>query len=371
MLAITSCSQPSRCSVLDDACSKCRHSRPERRPSPLPLEERERRKAKFLTLQAQAEQYLLELDQHNKPLEEELCNVTPEFLTLVQIRQLHTLYYQLHHHLLSREQCQTGPRLKQLEKVILGVPPALLEELSLDERFDHVEILRGRFTFDCSVYRRRYDRREEYADHFSDLEALKAKMLAFMAQIRVQTKVLSEIVLLEKSESRDPEDGGSELENATPTDGILPFELRLKLLIERYAYSKRTWRKALERSPGEPWDDWHNGYETASGDTMTDEFFERYIEAGVLECVSPKQDRVSRALASVPIEDLLENDRQCSICREAYGQYEQDAKEGENPVRLQCGHTFGNQCITRWLLEKRLANCPVCRREALPSLPED
>ena len=96
-------------------------------------------------------------------------------------------------------------------------------------------------------------------------------------------------MLLEKHENRDPEDGGSELENATPTDGILLFEERLKLLIERFAYSKRTWRKALEPSPGEPWDDWHNGYETATGDTMTDEFSSVTLKRASLNVFHPNK----------------------------------------------------------------------------------
>ncbi|KAL7900007.1 hypothetical protein HDV64DRAFT_245476 [Trichoderma sp. TUCIM 5745] len=63
--------------------------------------------------------------------------------------------------------------------------------------------------------------------------------------------------------------------------------------------------------------------------------------------------------SSIKIEDLPEQDRECSIC---YNKYGVEAPEGirETPRRLpKCKHVFGDYCLKKWL--KQSTSCPYCR----------
>ena len=47
----------------------------------------------------------------------------------------------------------------------------------------------------------------------------------------------------------------------------------------------------------------------------------------------------------------------CSICDEDFGPH----PESEKPLTLPCKHTFGSNCIERWLDESSNSSCPNCR----------
>ena len=68
-----------------------------------------------------------------------------------------------------------------------------------------------------------------------------------------------------------------------------------------------------------------------------------------------------KIVAQLPIvsrADLVFGDR-CEICHEAYST---NRPNGEDPVRLPCGHEFGFECIRRWLSPEEGKNtCPLCR----------
>jgi hypothetical protein len=90
------CSLPGKCELVENrVCWQCWHS--DFKSSPLPLADRESETIKFLLFKGQVDLYHSEINQQNKVLEEELCILTPESLSLVQVRQLHLL----HHHLIG------------------------------------------------------------------------------------------------------------------------------------------------------------------------------------------------------------------------------------------------------------------------------
>lgn len=81
----------------------------------------------------------------------------------------------------------------------------------------------------------------------------------------------------------------------------------------------------------------------------------------------------------VGISTLEKDDQKCSICMSEYvkgkGDTNKPAMESEqgllgedapeNPIKLPCGHVFGEWCIKAWLLKQR-ASCPVCRFQFRP-----
>ena len=65
-------------------------------------------------------------------------------------------------------------------------------------------------------------------------------------------------------------------------------------------------------------------------------------------------------LPIVVVEELPEDEKHCHICHDPYLQ----AEEAEEPVRLPCGHHFGQVCINRWLSPDDAdpkSTCPICR----------
>lgn len=81
-----------------------------------------------------------------------------------------------------------------------------------------------------------------------------------------------------------------------------------------------------------------------------------------------------QTLDRVEISTLGTDDLTCSICKLEYGKGRGNTTEPvsgsgqalpgeespEYPVKLSCGHVFGNWCIKTWLLG-RPASCPACR----------
>ena len=75
------------------------------------------------------------------------------------------------------------------------------------------------------------------------------------------------------------------------------------------------------------------------------------------------------------IEDLLETDRVCIICREEMGNDMLNNLEGQvqprdvlaAPKKLVCGHIFHMRCLKSWL--ERQQSCPTCRRSVLEVAP--
>ena len=80
-------------------------------------------------------------------------------------------------------------------------------------------------------------------------------------------------------------------------------------------------------------------------------------------------------LPKVSRTDLPDNehDRRCSICQEYFRMADQDAKIGEEAVRLSCGHVFGKHCLLSFLsvhtedTDYHRPTCPMCRTQ-LPQL---
>lgn len=93
---------------------------------------------------------------------------------------------------------------------------------------------------------------------------------------------------------------------------------------------------------------------------------------------SPSQvDEILRTLGHrVEISRLETDELECSICKSAYGQqrgnistepvavdeeFPTSGQAPEYPMKLSCGHIFGEWCIKRWLLERQPVSCPTCR----------
>ncbi|KAG6986547.1 hypothetical protein G7Y79_00078g100010 [Physcia stellaris] len=65
------------------------------------------------------------------------------------------------------------------------------------------------------------------------------------------------------------------------------------------------------------------------------------------------------ALPKVDVKGLEVEDRECGICREVYGEGE---AEGEEAVRLGCGHVLGEKCLGIMIGDWKQRSCPLCRR---------
>ncbi len=61
-------------------------------------------------------------------------------------------------------------------------------------------------------------------------------------------------------------------------------------------------------------------------------------------------------LPAINLEDLPDDSHACDICMEAF----ESTDEPEQPVKLQCGHIMGRNCIAKWLESSN--TCPLCRR---------
>lgn len=73
---------------------------------------------------------------------------------------------------------------------------------------------------------------------------------------------------------------------------------------------------------------------------------------------NPQMNGHHGPMIRIPLLNLQPSERQCTICMQEIGSHE---AEDEHPVRLPCGHVFGNLCIRRWLVAH--GTCPVCRRD--------
>ena len=86
-------------------------------------------------------------------------------------------------------------------------------------------------------------------------------------------------------------------------------------------------------------------------------------------------DNFIQSLPRVEISTLERDELECSICKLEYGTSRGNTstvaaldpglpgeEDAEKPVKLSCGHVFGDWCIKRWLLEQP-PSCPICRFE--------
>ena len=66
---------------------------------------------------------------------------------------------------------------------------------------------------------------------------------------------------------------------------------------------------------------------------------------------------------TAPSADLIEQNPQCGICWDEY-------HREDRPVKLPCGHVFGENCVSAWARGTtptgRYNGCPNCRAEILP-----
>lgn len=58
----------------------------------------------------------------------------------------------------------------------------------------------------------------------------------------------------------------------------------------------------------------------------------------------PSHEAFMEALKPIPIDSIIENDRKCPHCWRTYGEPDPGKDNAEEPVRLPCGHEFGEQC---------------------------
>ncbi|KUJ23278.1 uncharacterized protein LY89DRAFT_728040 [Mollisia scopiformis] len=79
------------------------------------------------------------------------------------------------------------------------------------------------------------------------------------------------------------------------------------------------------------------------------------------ELLAVEQGNIPFLLTRIEIESLEEDNRECFICLDQYGQREAPDEDPEAAVKLPCGHCFGDACIG--ITFKQLEwKCPFCRR---------
>lgn len=84
-------------------------------------------------------------------------------------------------------------------------------------------------------------------------------------------------------------------------------------------------------------------------------------------------------LPSVDIETLDKNDKICGICRVEYSFSSPDSGDQEDPpekpIRLACGHVFGQLCLKQWLGPAPQGgnnnSCPTCRHQLFDARPSE
>lgn len=77
-------------------------------------------------------------------------------------------------------------------------------------------------------------------------------------------------------------------------------------------------------------------------------------------------DKFLNQLPTVGLTELEANS-ECDICHESY------TTDGENAIRLPCGHILGSECISLWILPttgQGQNTCPFCRRSLYQSRQE-
>jgi hypothetical protein len=96
----------------------------------------------------------------------------------------------------------------------------------------------------------------------------------------------------------------------------------------------------------------------AIGWSMTDK--KHRLQRGESELIR----RLNAILTPVPVLQA-QDDPDCPICREPLGQRTEDVEDGEEAVKLPCGHIFGRGCIRTWISGWIPGNafpvCPMCR----------
>lgn len=114
---------------------------------------------------------------------------------------------------------------------------------------------------------------------------------------------------------------------------------------------------------------------------LPDDVFDDYEESSGIQFSASQVDNFVRTLPRVEISILDKEEEKCSICKLEYGtmrgsttstepasQSDQGLpgeESPEQPVKLSCGHIFGEWCIKTWLLEQP-ASCPTCRLQFEP-----
>ena len=91
----------------------------------------------------------------------------------------------------------------------------------------------------------------------------------------------------------------------------------------------------------------------------------------------PPVPKIIQILASMPVirkKNLKENEKECSICREPFRDSTKSSSThapdevDEKPVRLPCGHIFGDVCFRDWIWPfGQGTNCPMCRSNDFPN----
>ena len=88
---------------------------------------------------------------------------------------------------------------------------------------------------------------------------------------------------------------------------------------------------------------------------------------GLTPSVFSLQDEIRHYLQSLstPSAEEITADDTCHICLEKYGQ-STTTSAAEKPLRLPCGHVFGNECLAKYLVADnddgfKNSACPLCR----------
>lgn len=74
-------------------------------------------------------------------------------------------------------------------------------------------------------------------------------------------------------------------------------------------------------------------------------------------------------VSDVKIKNLPTDQRDCSICQEPFEKtlWEKMGDSVNSPVKLDCGHVFGIQCLAHLVFTSDFANkCPLCRAQIIP-----
>lgn len=117
--------------------------------------------------------------------------------------------------------------------------------------------------------------------------------------------------------------------------------------------------------------------------------FRQYLPRQGIQGLADRILDLITGLPTIPLSEIHTQEQFCLLCKVPFHDGARqpvstadaaatpDPDPIERPVRLACGHIFGDQCLKSWLIEQdkytgvriRSKECPVCRQQVLPAKP--
>jgi hypothetical protein len=168
---------------LDRRCKECKLGI----SIPLKGETRQKIRAEMARLEEEEKKVRGEMSERNRPLEVAFISKPATLLSVPEARQAYNLLYQLTNFLIQDDKTIHWDRQRLLVQAIFEMPAPLIQQLSLEERVDHVGLLQKLIEKRISSYR--------WSVRWSSpKEHLKAEVFALSQTLRPHIALLQAMV---------------------------------------------------------------------------------------------------------------------------------------------------------------------------------